>query len=60
MILQGVDMSKELIAIRLQQSQNDTNSTELLATAATVCLYLKKKKKEIDFLKTNLIPYFHA
>lgn len=52
-------MSKELIAIRLQQSQNDTNSTELLATAATVCLYLKKKK-EIDFLKTNLIPYFHA
>lgn len=59
MILQGVDMSKELIAIRLQQSQNDTNSTELLATAATVCLY-KKKKKEIDFLKTNLIPYFHA
>lgn len=28
MILLGVDISKELIAIRLQQSQNDTKSTE--------------------------------
>lgn len=31
-------MSKELIAIRLQQSQNDTNSKWMLATAPTICL----------------------